>query len=61
MFLCGHCYGGRVITGVADRMPDRLKALIYLDVFLPESGDSLIGFHIDVWRVVWPSGAKLHR
>ena len=32
-----------VITGVADRMPERLKALVYLDAFVPENGDSLIG------------------
>lgn len=41
--LCGHSYGGMVITGVADRMPERIRALVYLDAFLPENGDSLIG------------------
>ena len=41
--LCGHSYGGMVITGVADRLGDRVKALVYLDAFVPEHGDSLIG------------------
>ncbi len=41
--LVGHSYGGMVITGVADRMADRIKALVYLDAFVPEHGDSLIG------------------
>ena len=41
--LCGHSYGGMVITGVADRLPGRVKALVYLDAFLPKHGDSLIG------------------
>lgn len=41
--LCGHSYGGMVITGVADRIQDKLSALVYLDAFVPEHGDSLIG------------------
>jgi len=41
--LCGHSYGGMVITGVADRMPERVKTLVYLDAFVPQNGDSLIG------------------
>jgi pimeloyl-ACP methyl ester carboxylesterase len=43
VILCGHSYGGMVITGVADRMPGRIKALVYLDAFVPSHGDSLIG------------------
>jgi pimeloyl-ACP methyl ester carboxylesterase len=39
--LCGHSYGGCVVTGVADRIPDRIEALIYLDAFVPENGQSL--------------------
>jgi pimeloyl-ACP methyl ester carboxylesterase len=33
--LCGHSYGGMVLTGVADQMPERIAALVYLDAFLP--------------------------
>ena len=39
--LCGHSYGGLVITGVADAMPDRIKSLVYLDAFVPENGKGL--------------------
>ena len=39
--LAGHSYGGMVITGVADRVPDRIKRLVYIDAFLPENGDSV--------------------
>ncbi len=39
--LVGHSYGGMVVTGVADRMPDRIQHLVYLDAFLPEDGQSL--------------------
>lgn len=38
--LVGHSYGGMVITGVADRVPDRISRLVYLDAFVPEDGDS---------------------
>lgn len=40
--LCGHSYGGMVITQLADRIPEKIKALVYLDAFVPEHGESLI-------------------
>ncbi len=40
--LVGHSYGGMVITGTADRIPDRIRALIYIDAFLPESSESVL-------------------
>ena len=33
--LCGHSYGGMVVTGAADRAAGRLRALVYLDAFVP--------------------------
>ena len=39
--LAGHSYGGMVITGVAARLGDRIDALVYLDAFVPEDGQSL--------------------
>ena len=39
--LCGHSYGGCVIGGVADRLPERIQALVYLDAFVLESGENL--------------------
>ena len=39
--LMGHSYGGMVITGVADRVPDRIKCVVYVDAFLPVDGESL--------------------
>src|SRR5580765_8572279 len=41
IILVGHSYGGMVITGVADRVPDRIKHLIYLDALVPDDGESL--------------------
>jgi pimeloyl-ACP methyl ester carboxylesterase len=40
--LVGHSYGGMVITGVVDRIPDRIKRVVYLDALLPDSGESLM-------------------
>ena len=39
--LVGHSYGGMVVTGVADRIPERIGCLVYLDALLPENGESL--------------------
>ncbi|GAA3544411.1 alpha/beta fold hydrolase [Amycolatopsis ultiminotia] len=38
--LVGHSYGGMVLTGAADRRPELVDALVYLDAFVPESGES---------------------
>ena len=40
LVLCGHSYGGCVISGVADRMPERIRSLVYLDAFVPEDGEN---------------------
>ena len=39
--LVGHSYGGMVATGVADRAPDHIAHLVYLDAFVPRNGQSL--------------------
>ena len=33
--LAGHSYGGMVVTGVADRAPERVAHLVYVDAFVP--------------------------
>ena len=40
--LIGHSYGGMVATGVADRAPERIAQVIYLDAFVPRDGDSVM-------------------
>jgi pimeloyl-ACP methyl ester carboxylesterase len=42
VILCGHSYGGAVVSGVADRIPERIRALAYLDAFVLESGESVL-------------------
>lgn len=42
VILVGHSYGGMVITGVADKMKDRIAKLVYIDAHIPENGMSAI-------------------
>ena len=42
VILVGHSYGGMVITGTADRIPDRIKNIVYLDAVHPADGQSLL-------------------
>lgn len=41
VILIGHSYGGMVITGVVDSVPDRIKKVIYLDALVPENKESV--------------------
>ena len=40
--LVGHSYGGMIVTGVVDRIPGRIRRVVYLDAFLPDSGESAL-------------------
>jgi pimeloyl-ACP methyl ester carboxylesterase len=57
LVLCGHSYGGMVVTGVADRIPKRIRSLVYLDAFVPQHNQALVQFApisdeqlIDGWK-----------
>lgn len=38
--LVGHSYGGMVITGVAERVPEQIRQMIYLDAFVLQDGEN---------------------
>ena len=38
--LVGHSFGGLAISGVADRMPERIRHIVYLDALVVEGGKS---------------------
>jgi pimeloyl-ACP methyl ester carboxylesterase len=42
VILLGHSYAGFVVAGVAERIPDRIRRLVYLDAFVPLDGESLV-------------------
>lgn len=48
--LAGHSYGGMVITGVMDRIPERISHVIFLDAAVPDDGMSAI----DLWGPLAP-------
>ncbi|GAA5114979.1 alpha/beta fold hydrolase [Pseudonocardia adelaidensis] len=56
--LCGHSYGGMPITGVADRMPERIRHLVYIDAFVPHDGESWWDLANEYYRSVVIEGAR---
>ncbi|HKS58434.1 MAG TPA: alpha/beta hydrolase [Steroidobacteraceae bacterium] len=52
--LIGHSYGGAVATAVADRVPELVRKLVYLDAFVPTDGQS-------VMDLIPPAGAARMR
>lgn len=50
--LVGHSYGGMVITGVMNVVPERIRHAIFLDAAVPEDGQSAQDF--------WPSISSNH-
>ena len=44
--LVGNSSGGMVITGVSDRMPERIAHVVYLDAFVPQDGQSMLDMQV---------------
>jgi pimeloyl-ACP methyl ester carboxylesterase len=40
--LVGHSYGGCVISGIAEAMPDAIASIVFLDAFIPDNGDATV-------------------
>jgi pimeloyl-ACP methyl ester carboxylesterase len=39
--LCGHSYGGFVISGVAEQAAPLIRSIVFLDAFVPNNGESV--------------------
>jgi pimeloyl-ACP methyl ester carboxylesterase len=39
--LCGHSYGGFIISGVAEAMAPAIRSIVFLDAFVPKNGDAI--------------------
>jgi pimeloyl-ACP methyl ester carboxylesterase len=49
--LVGHSFGGIVISQVAETIPDKIKTLVYVAAYLPQSGESLVSLsEVDHWN-----------
>jgi pimeloyl-ACP methyl ester carboxylesterase len=46
VILVGHSYGGMVVTGAADRVPARIRRIVYLDAFVAENGKCALEYVI---------------
>ncbi|MFI7108203.1 alpha/beta fold hydrolase [Nonomuraea sp. NPDC050227] len=42
VILVGHSYAGLVISSAANRVPERIAHLVYLDAMVPEDGESAV-------------------
>lgn len=56
--LVGHSYGGMVITGVGDRMPERIRRLVYMNAFVPNPGDCLLDLVPPLYADIFQEIAK---
>lgn len=55
--LVGHSYGGMVISGVANRVPHRIRQLVYMDAIVPEDGESVMDLAGDAIVTMAEAGA----
>lgn len=55
--LVGHSYAGSVITGAADRVPERVAGLLYVDAFVPRDGESCWSMTNDEQRQWYAEGS----
>jgi pimeloyl-ACP methyl ester carboxylesterase len=49
VILVGHSYGGMVISGAAEQVPERISQLIYLDAMVPNNGESAKDVFGELW------------
>ena len=49
--LVGFSYGGFVVTGSLERISNRIRHLVYLDAFVPESGETMMGHIMGLGRL----------
>ena len=57
VILVGHSYGGAVITGAAVGDPN-IKALVYVDAFIPDEGDTVADLGVTQERLMERMGAS---
>ncbi len=58
VILVGHSYGGMVITGVVDKILDRIKRLVYWNAFVPFNGQSLTDMTPESYNILFEILAK---
>ena len=57
LVIVGQSYGGMIVSGVADAEPSRIRALVYVDAYVPDSGDSVWSLTTPRFREMFVAGA----
>lgn len=58
LVVVGHSYGGMIVSGAADAAPSQIRALVYVDAYVPDSGDSVWSLTTPRFRDLFVAGAK---
>ena len=58
LVIVGQSYGGMVVSGAADAESSRVQALVYVDAYVPDSGDSVWSLTTPRFRDLFVAGAK---
>lgn len=58
LVIVGQSYGGMVVSGAADAEPSLIRALVYVDAYVPASGDSVWSLTTPRFRDAFVAGAK---
>jgi pimeloyl-ACP methyl ester carboxylesterase len=56
--LVGHSFGGMLISGAVDALPERIRRLVYVNAFVPLSGECALDMAPPHYRVLFESLAK---
>ena len=58
--LCGASYGGMAVTGAADRAPERVALVVYVDALVPVDGQSGVDLLPEWFGALVRAGADEH-
>lgn len=58
LVIVGQSYGGMIVSDVADAAPSNIRALVYVDAYVPDSGDFVWSLTTPRFRDVFVAGAK---
>jgi pimeloyl-ACP methyl ester carboxylesterase len=56
--LVGQSYGGMIVSGAADAVPAPIRALVYVDAYVPQTGDSVWSLTTPQFRDLFVAGCK---
>ncbi len=59
LILVGQSYGGMIVSGAADVEPSRIRAVAYVDAYVPDAGDSVWSLTTPRFRDMFVAGAML--